>query len=105
MVRYRAALTALALAAGFASAPAFASGLRDVQPIPFDGKTGVDPGYSPHLPRMNCMVVGASCNKGPMPPWMSDRGHNEHGYPGHDRGFPGQWWPRTMHDKGLGGPF
>jgi len=100
--------TALALAAGLTSAPASAFVTREVHPVPFDGKPG-GPGYQPNPSGMSCMVVGASCNKGPMPPWMSG-GRWEHGerrgqyYSGRDGGFPQQGWPKPALGKPLGGP-
>ena len=100
------AFTALALGLGLAAAPAYAF-TQDVQPVPFDGKTG-GPAYHPQGSGISCFVVGASCNKGPMPPWMSNGGRWEHGtpsYPGRDRGQPPSGWSPTRHNNGLGGPF
>ena len=62
--------TALALASGLAAGPAFAF-TQDVKPVPFDGKTG-GPAYHQQGSGISCFVVGASCNKGPMPPWVSN---------------------------------
>jgi hypothetical protein len=96
--------TVLVLAAGLTSAPASAFVTRDVHPIPFDGRTGA-PAYQPQSPGVSCMVVGASCNKGPMPPASDSLGHWGHGYPNRDGGFPQQGWPKAAHSNGLGAPF
>jgi hypothetical protein len=108
MVRRRAVaiglFAALTAAAGLTSRSASAFVPRDVYPVPFDGKMG-DPGSQQRSPGMSCMVLGASCNKGPMPPSMGGGGRWEHGYPGRDNDYPRQGWPRTMQNKGLGGPY
>lgn len=96
----------LALASGIAAAPASAF-TQDVKPVPFDGKTG-GPAYHPQGSGVSCFVVGASCNKGPMPPWVGNGGNWERGnpsYPGRDRGQPPSGWTPTRHNGGLGGPF
>jgi hypothetical protein len=97
--------TALALASGLAAAPAFAF-TQNVQPVPFDGKTG-GPSYHSQGPAVSCFVVGASCNKGPMPPWVSRGGSWERGYPSypsHDGRQPQSGWSPKQHGTGLGGP-
>jgi hypothetical protein len=98
--------TALGLASGLAAVPASAF-TQDVHPVPFDGKTG-GPAYHPQGPGVNCFVVGASCNKGPMPPWVSDgrsweRGHPN--YPSRDGRQPTSGWSPKQHNTGLGGPY
>lgn len=94
---YASVLTAASVAVGLTATQAAAFTTRDVNPVPFDGKTG-GPAYQPHAPGMNCMVVGANCNKGPMPPSIYgggerwDRTHTE-------RDYPQQPWSRATHDK------
>jgi hypothetical protein len=101
--------TALALASGLAAEPAFAF-TRDVQSVPFDGKTS-GPAYHQHGSGISCFVVGASCNKGPMPPSMSNGGRWERGYPSypsypsHDGRQPMSGGSPTRHNTGLGGPY
>jgi hypothetical protein len=102
--------TAIALAAGLASGPASAW-TQNVHPIPFDGKTGGPsspggPGDHLHSPGVSCFVVGASCNKGPMPPWMNNGGRWDNGYPGYPRGNgnPSQpGWPK--HGNAMNVPY
>lgn len=97
--------TALVLATGLTSVSASAFVTRDAHPIPFDGKTG-GPAYQPKFPGMSCMVVGASCNKGPMFPELGSGGHSkQHDYPYREGSLPQQGGPRAMHSNGLGGPF
>jgi hypothetical protein len=98
--------TALALASGLAAAPASAFN-QDVHPVPFDGKTG-GPAYHPQGPGASCFVAGASCNKGPLPPWVGNGGRWERGYPGypsHNGGQPPSGWSPKQHNTGLGGPY
>jgi hypothetical protein len=98
-------LTALVLATGLSSVSASAFVTRDAHPIPFDGKTG-GLAYQPQYPGMSCMVVGASCNKGPMPPKLGSGGQwEQRGYPNRDGGLPQQGWPKAVRSNGLGGPF
>lgn len=85
-------LSVLTLGAGLAAGSAAALA-RDVQPVPFDGKTG-GPSYQQHGPVISCLVVGASCNKGPMPPWMGNGGRWDRGYSGRDGGMQQPQWLR-----------
>jgi hypothetical protein len=97
--------TALVLATGLTSVSASAFVTRDTHPIPFDGKTG-GPACQPQFPSMSCMVVGATCNKGPMPPKLGSGGQwEQRRYPNRDGGLPQQGSPKAMRSNGLGGPF
>jgi hypothetical protein len=98
--------TILTLASGLAAAPASAF-TQDLQPVPFDGKTG-GPAYHHQGSGISCFVVGASCNKGPMPPSMGSGKGWERGYPSYpsrDGRQPQSNWSPTRHNTGLGGPY
>jgi hypothetical protein len=93
--------TAIALAAGLASGPASAW-TQNVQPVPFDGKTGA-PSDHQHSPVISCFVVGASCNKGPTSPWMNNGGRWDNGYPRGNGNQSQPGWPK--HGNGMNAPY
>jgi hypothetical protein len=96
--------SAFALAAGLASGPASAW-TQDEHPIPYDGKAGSQSDHQ-RSPVISCFVVGASCNKGPMPPWMNNGGRWDNGYSGYPRregNTPQLGWPKQ--GNSMKGPY
>jgi hypothetical protein len=93
--------TAIALAAGLSSGPASAW-TQTVQPVPFDGKTGVQSDHQ-HAPVISCFVVGASCNKGSTSSGMYSGGRWDNSYPRANGNMSQPGWPK--HSNGMNVPY